>query len=167
MQLGHCGEKEFCSRRSDKDTFYTANAPESLVPDEKNATWELNKDGRRNANAIEASCVENEVASRKLDSASMYHELATVINEKEGLDDHSTRKHSISLTLPHRIVWGKCTATRNLSSVSMCRELATAISTKREWPKNHKGAMCAASAKKPFVQGRSGQCECTWTPIVR
>ena len=82
MQLGHCGEKEFCSRRSDKDTFYTANAPESLVPDEKNATWELNKDGRRNANAIEASCVGNEVASRKLDSASMYHELATVISEK-------------------------------------------------------------------------------------
>ena len=57
MQLGHCGEKEFCSRRFDKNTFYTANA-------------------------IEASCVGNEVASRKLDSASMYHELATVISEK-------------------------------------------------------------------------------------
>ena len=38
---------------------------------------------------------------------------------------------------------------------------------KREWPKNHKGAMCAASATKPFVQGRSGQRECSWAPIVR
>ena len=71
MQLGHCGEKEFCSRRFDKNTFYTANA-------------------------IEASCVGNEVASRKLDSASMYHELATVISEKEGMDKNSQGCHVCS-----------------------------------------------------------------------
>ena len=94
IRLGYHSEKEFCSRRSDKDTFYTANA-------------------------IEALCVENKEASRELDS------------------------------------------------ISMCHELATAISEKREWQKTHEGDMCAADAMKPFVQGRSGQGECSWAPIVR
>ena len=38
---------------------------------------------------------------------------------------------------------------------------------KREWTKTHEGDMCAADAMKPFVQGRSGQGECSWAPIVR
>ena len=152
-------------RKLDKTTFCTANATENLASDGGTATRKLDKtimyvvSIKRHAR--------DEVASRKFSSVSMCHELATVINEKEGLDDHSTRQHSISLTLPHRIVWGKCTAARKLSSVSMCHGLATAINVKREWTKTHKGDVCAADATRPFVLGRSGQYGCSWAPIVR
>jgi hypothetical protein len=152
------------ARKFDKTTFCTANATENLASDGGTATRKLDKtimyvvSIKRHAR--------DEVASRKFSSVSMCHELATVINEKEGLDDHSTRQHSISLTLPHRIVWGKCTAARKLSSVSMCHGLATAINVKREWTKTHKGDVCAADATRPFVLGRSGQYGCSWPPIV-